>query len=162
MSRMTRVSQLRSSVYRVPRRTVVSNPTSPFNRKIAQQGDAAPSGVARSASQFLYANFFRRNAVFLTGVIGAAGTPHTTRTALHTPHLAPSHPRTAPAHHPLLLPLFAVVFTGAYDAAMDALWEWNNQGKLFKDVIPKRFPNLPPNTEPEGGEEDAGGDQRRG
>ena len=32
----------------------------------------AAGGIAASASQFVYANFFRRNAVFITVVIGAA------------------------------------------------------------------------------------------
>jgi len=42
----------------------------------------------------------------------------------------------------------------AYDGAFNAAWEYNNKGKLFKDMI-KNYPGLPPNTEPEGGAEEA-------
>ena len=73
MSRMTRVSLVGRRLIDVPRRTVVSKPQSPFTRRLAMSDMDAPSNVSRTASNFLYANFFRRNAVFLTGVIGAAG-----------------------------------------------------------------------------------------
>lgn len=65
-------------------------------------------------SRFLYANLFRRNAVFVAAIFLAAG-----------------------------------VGVQVYDAAWQAAWEYNNKGKLFKDII-KDYPGLPPNTEPEG------------
>jgi hypothetical protein len=37
-----------------------------------------------------------------------------------------------------------------YDELFESLWRWNNKGKLFSQVIPTRFPNLPPGTEEEG------------
>lgn len=46
--------------------------------------------------------------------------------------------------------LAAAVASGAYDAAFETAWAINNKGKLYDDII-KRYPGLPPNTEPEGG-----------
>ena len=60
-----------SVVLSAPRRCVATKPQSPFGHRLAARSDA-PSGVLRRASDVLYANFFRRNAVFITGVIGAA------------------------------------------------------------------------------------------
>lgn len=45
----------------------------------------------------------------------------------------------------------AAVGSGAYESAFQAAWEMNNKGKLYKDII-GRYPGLPPNTEPEGGD----------
>lgn len=45
----------------------------------------------------------------------------------------------------------AVIGTGLYESAFQTAWEMNNKGKLYKDII-GRYPGLPPNTEPEGGD----------
>jgi len=104
-----------SSLYRVSRRGVATAPYNPYLKQFANTKEAAPSG---ELSRFLQANFFRRNAVFVTFVlVGAA------------------------------------VSTGAYDAFWEGVWKANNKGKLFVDVI-KRYPNLPPNTEPEAAAEE--------
>jgi len=57
----------------------------------------------------------------------------------------------------------AVVANQTYDVMFQQAWNNANQGKQFDDVIPSRFPNLPPDTEadePEG--EDGGGDDEEG
>lgn len=113
---MSRIARLTSRLIQTPARSVHSKPTDVFGHKIAVSVDA-PAKTTAQISNLIYANFFRRNAVFITLVVGAAA-----------------------------------VGSGLYDDAMEAAWEFNNKGKLFKDVI-KQYPNLPPNTEPETSDE---------
>jgi len=50
-----------------------------------------------------------------------------------------------------------VVAVGAgfvYNSIIDRIWRANNRGKLFHEVIPVRFPNMPPGTETEEEEEE--------
>jgi len=51
--------------------------------------------------------------------------------------------------------LVVAVGTGfVYNSIIDRLWRANNRGKLFHEVIPVRFPNMPPGTETEEEEEE--------
>jgi len=98
-------------------RNIAMKRNDPLTQQLVDNA-SAPKARPFGLSRFLYANFFRRQAVFVGTTL-----------------------------------LAAAIGTGVYDWAFESAWAWHNKGKLYNDII-GRYPGLPPNTEPEGGEED--------
>jgi len=57
--------------------------------------------------------------------------------------------------------LFAIAVIGdvMFDGLTDRFWAYHNKGKLFDEVIPVQFPNLPPGCEDDDEDEDEDEDE---
>merc|ERR1712194_173673 len=85
-----------------------------------------------------------------------------TRESYITPSATPGRISSLLYHNLMKsMPVYATVLCGVaivgdlwFDSFTGAMWRMNNKGKLFDDVIPSRFPNLPPGCEDDEEEDD--------
>jgi type IV secretory pathway VirB10-like protein len=103
----------------------------------------------------LHAQMRRARAFFNSGA-GARGFQTSARTGMPMRSNFTSSRFQDSAYKTLVgnMPIYATLIVGvgalsniAYNWTGDYIWRANNKGKLFDEVIPSRFPNLPPGTE---------------